>query len=904
MTLRRIPGPFDAIQQALDAAGGGDTVLVRDGTYTGEPNQNLVFNGKDMILRSENGPDACVIDCDGYGRGFGFYYGETAAAIVEGFTVIRAGYYGGGGAWCTNSNPTIINCRFLGAIAAERGGAIWCDNSSPTLRDCVIADNLTEYYGAILLQNQSHLRLVNCRIERNSSNDGAILVYWDCSVALENCTLTDNGGKYAGAAMYAIGAQVVLKNCTIAGNVSRGSDRWALRFDDSNVTISNCVLWNNSSRSAVHTAALGNSQLHVSYSCIQDGQLGVYVSDPAMLNWGPGNLSTDPRIVRSGAHLRGDSPCINAGDPLGDYSGQSDIDAEPRVAEGRADIGADERVDADSDGLPNWWEQRFFGSSTAANPALDNDVDGLNNLAEYENGRNPQRGPITLYVDPAGSDAWDGLSPTWNGTHGPKGSLFAAVAAAERYEGDTIVLNPGVYSGRLNRSVCTSAKQVLLRSQQPADPATVAATIIDCGGQVGVTEQRCGLYFPASTPANCVVDGLTIRRGHARVGGAIYAAENAAPVIRRCVLRDCTTERGGGAYTRTGGTRFEHCRFENSHATQDGGGVWAGEWGSADFIGCQFVANSATRHGGGVYLLEHERGTFVNCIFAANQAGSLGGGGAFDQLYQPPWGTSVTNCIFTRNTAADGGAAALRDAGAYLTNCTLTDNSTARGGGVAVFGQPGLRLGNSILWNNHATSGAELAMLPAYDPAKALVTYCDVAGGAAGVYQQPGSLLEWRSTNTAADPLFIDFDGPDDDPSTWVDNNYRLVSGSPAVDSGWNALLNGDPLDLDQDGRADEYLPLDYDWSSRIVDDVQTPDHGCGTIALVDMGAFETGGMTPQPCVGEISGDGSIGLQDLALLLSNFGTSGVCLSGDLDANELVDLSDLAVMLSQFGAACD
>jgi len=41
-------------------------------------------------------------------------------------------------------------------------------------------------------------------------------------------------------------------------------------------------------------------------------------------------------------HLRGYSPCINAGDPGGDYSGQVDVDNQPRVAYGRVDMGADE----------------------------------------------------------------------------------------------------------------------------------------------------------------------------------------------------------------------------------------------------------------------------------------------------------------------------------------------------------------------------------------------------------------------------------------------------------------------------------------------------------------------------------------------------------------------------------
>jgi pectin methylesterase-like acyl-CoA thioesterase len=66
----QVPGDYKTIQAAIDASVDGDTVLVADGTYKGERNKNLDFNGKELILQSENGPLKTIIDCENDGRGF------------------------------------------------------------------------------------------------------------------------------------------------------------------------------------------------------------------------------------------------------------------------------------------------------------------------------------------------------------------------------------------------------------------------------------------------------------------------------------------------------------------------------------------------------------------------------------------------------------------------------------------------------------------------------------------------------------------------------------------------------------------------------------------------------------------------------------------------------------------
>ena len=69
----------------------------------------------------------------------------------------------------------------------------------------------------------------------------------------------------------------------------------------------------------------------------------------------------------------------------------------------------------------------------------------------------------TIYVDPDGKDGY--------------ATIQAAVDAAG--QGDTIVVNPGTYTGRGNRDIEIRGKSITIQS---SDDANAETTIIDCGG--------------------------------------------------------------------------------------------------------------------------------------------------------------------------------------------------------------------------------------------------------------------------------------------------------------------------------------------------------------------------------------------------------------------------------------
>ncbi len=71
--------------------------------------------------------------------------------------------------------------------------------------------------------------------------------------------------------------------------------------------------------------------------------------------------------------------------------------------------------DDDNDGLPNTWEQQFFGNTTSALPAADSDNDGLSNYAEYVAGTNPTNADSSLRITGIGVDSGPTLRITWPG---------------------------------------------------------------------------------------------------------------------------------------------------------------------------------------------------------------------------------------------------------------------------------------------------------------------------------------------------------------------------------------------------------------------------------------------------------------------------------------------------------
>ncbi len=152
--------PYLTIQKGLDEANNTDMVTVLNGTYLGA----LIFDGKALVLRSKNGPENCIIDCDNKLDGLYLYSAESQTTVIQGFTITNADY----GLKCEGASPliqgNIITACKVGIYASINWGTDI--DSNPIIYKNLICDNTEQ---GICVGESGSAYIVNNTISRNGT---------------------------------------------------------------------------------------------------------------------------------------------------------------------------------------------------------------------------------------------------------------------------------------------------------------------------------------------------------------------------------------------------------------------------------------------------------------------------------------------------------------------------------------------------------------------------------------------------------------------------------------------------------------------------------------------------------------------------------------------------------------
>ncbi|MFZ1948184.1 MAG: hypothetical protein WAW06_11610 [bacterium] len=251
-------GDQPTIQAAVDAAASGDTILLANGTFTGDGNRDIEFFYSWVTVRSEAGdPSYCTIDCGGSVSephlAFDVTFGGDAPVVIEGITITN-GYGLGAGAMYVGkmaSEPctTVVrHCLFQGNETAWSGGAIMVtDDCWLMLDSCTFVGNTTVSGGAIYLGDNTALSANACHFAENQAiNDyGGAIYGYNSACTLNNCVFVDNFATDGGGAIFiSDGGALGLYTCSFFGN-SAASSGGAIYASGSNLAMNSCVSLHN-----------------------------------------------------------------------------------------------------------------------------------------------------------------------------------------------------------------------------------------------------------------------------------------------------------------------------------------------------------------------------------------------------------------------------------------------------------------------------------------------------------------------------------------------------------------------------------------------------------------------------------------------------------------------------------
>lgn len=324
---------------------------------------------------------------------------------------------------------------------------------------------------------------------------------------------------------------------------------------------------------------------------------------------------------------------------------------------------------------------------------------------------------------------------------------------------DIIFVADGTYAGAGNVDLDFAGKSVILKSENGSE-----VCVIDCGSYARAA------IFNDGEGNSAVFDGFKVMDGYdSYEGGGIYCGDS-SPVIRNCIFDNCLAASGAAIFLANSASLVLCCTLQNGGDAMFtyGGGVYCDNT-SAVIKNC-IIRNNNCNYGGGVYMSESDDSMIINCVVKNNTA-SLGGG-----------------CMAMHSDVV-------------AVNCTFCFNNVTLYGGAFYLSSGDLFLNNSIVWGNLAVGDGAVCHMAA--PNTLYISY---------------SLSEELTTGYISGSISTSVESCLVQNPSFSDDDLRLSSASPCIDSGNNAYvdalvvtadLGGDPRKTDGDDPEDGTATVD-----------------------------------------------------------------------------------------------
>ncbi len=594
----------------------------------------------------------------GFGGAVDVYSGSMLTYTFTDCSFTGNQAWSGGGISSETFVGTFTRCYFVNNTAVV-GGGMDLAYGDASLKEVLLSGNQAVFgSGGGLNGLLMEISVGNSTVRDNSAADsgGGINLYLGtASQTIRNCLIVGNeAGTDGGGVSCSVFATPAISNCTFSENTAGDFGGGVFSDWSSRPTITDCI-FNNCDSGAIHEEDYGGDA-EARFCLFYNNPDGDYYdSQTGTLFDGPGEVGGIPG---GGTNLYGE-PLFASGD-LGEYylsqvsAGQGmDSPAVDAGSAAAASVGMDEfttRTDNVLDSGQVDIGYHYLDSGMVATFQLTTGVAGGQGTIEPPSGTYFAGTVVTLTATPRSGwriKAWMGTDDdslkTQSNTvvmsfdiivsveFGQPRTLLVSVGGGAGYyptiqeaindaeDGDTIVVYPGTYYSGYQNIVVTVNKSIEIRSLDPDDPCTVAATVID--GRAGLPgENLMGVWFLPGAGVGTVLNGFTItncggqllsglpgdrNQGHpdgydggSGSGTGIRISSGASPLIKNCIISN-NQSMGGNGGDGVNATTDENAGRGGWGGYIHGGGVYCGVGSSPQFLNCRIINNIAQGGSGG-----------------------------------------------------------------------------------------------------------------------------------------------------------------------------------------------------------------------------------------------------------------------------------------------------------------